>query len=127
MLMSSTLLVSCMSRPLSSPQPSLRLHFAEIMVCGNYARTLTVEDLRSIREAALNEKKITLPISIVDVESPGHVRVSTTESKVVGRQFIMFHFEAHKKNGLWVIDQKSIERNEGSISDPNNRNAITVD
>ena len=103
------------------------MHFAGISVAGNYARTLTVADLRQIRDAALREGTITLPISIVDVEAPGRVHVMTTESKVVDRKFIMFDFNVDKSGGIWTIDKDSIRKNSGSLSNLNDRNAIIFD
>ena len=76
------------------PEPShaLRIHFPKIIVRGAHADTLTVDDLRQIRDAARKRRDINLPISFVYVEAPNHVRVVTENSRVVNHTFYEFEF-----------------------------------
>jgi hypothetical protein len=99
--------------------PALRVYFPKIDVYGNYAHTLSVEDLRQIRDAARKRSDITLPISLVDTEAPNHVRVITEDSRVVDHKFYEIEFTADKKNGVWVIDSHSIKKQQGTVATGN--------
>src|ERR1044072_3961638 len=78
---------------------ALRSYFPKISVSGNYSHTLTVDDLRQIRDAARKRNDIILPIDFVDVEAPDHVRVTTWGSREVNRKYFRIEFNADKKNG----------------------------
>jgi hypothetical protein len=99
--------------------PALRVYFPKISVYGNYAHTLSVDDLRQIRDAARKRSDINLPISLVDIEAPNHVRVITEDSRVVDHKFYEIEFTADKKSGVWVIDSHSIKKQQGTVATGN--------
>jgi len=106
--------------------PALRVHFPKISVDGPYAHTLTVDDLRQIRDAARKRNDISLLIAFVDVETPSHVKVKTEDSRVIDHKFFQIEFTLDKKGGVWVIDSHSIKKNQGSVATGNESDAIIV-
>jgi hypothetical protein len=115
--MFAVVLLGC-ETPSASPwgEQSFRVQFPMISVTGPYAKQLTIDDVRQIRDAARGRADIPWRLRNISVVAPDRVDAKTDELQK-RHHYYTVEFKAFKKAGLWYIDNRSVKRIEGEIGE----------
>jgi hypothetical protein len=84
----------------------MQLRFPYSQVVGDYARQLTVDDVRQIVELAKRRPDIRKPVGQIHAVAPDEVHVTTGRAWELGGLYSQF--DAQKKAGRWFIKPGSV-------------------
>jgi len=108
---------ACRSMPGGSPyfpvSNDIRFAYPTMGFTGSYAKQLTLDDVRQIVSLARNNPKIVKPVQRIVIDRPDEAEVNSgpEENFALGTTF-----KVRKKNGRWMIIEKSINTGETIIT-----------
>jgi len=111
-LCTAAVLTGCQSSPYDVSN-AIRFGYPTMGFVGSYTRQLTVDDVRQIVELARNNPKIVKPVQQIVMSHPDEAEVNSGpwETHSLGTTF-----NVRKKNGRWMIIEKSINTGETIIT-----------
>jgi hypothetical protein len=113
LILSAVAVIGCPSEPYPVSN-GIRFAFPNMPFHGRYASQLTVDDVRQILALSQSRSDIRRGIDMIEADSPDEVIVHTGNAQKTGD--LVTEFKARKRNGRWILLEKTISTGETFIT-----------